>query len=203
MRMQYSMSSAFSGFPYSSGTDGATPGVYATEVTLPPAPGIMWRMYPVQPGDVPFFLTKPAMVGFRNSIDLNFPGLPTINFAMEWTGYFLPSATDTWSFRCISRWGHGFWVSMSAASPSSSNALILAHGWAGGYQTGSMRMYAGIYVRMRIQFFAWTTVANNAIYFFEARPWILRSLPGCADASAIPAVHAGHHLSDSHVGQGH
>ena len=168
MRMQYSSSSAFSGFPFSSGTDGATPGVYSTEVSLPlGAPGVTWRMYPVQPGDVPFFLTKPAVVGFTDNIDLNVPGLPTINFAMEWNGYFLPSATDTWSFRCISRWGHGFWVSMNAASPSSSNALIFAHGWASGYQTGSMRMYSGIYVRMRIQFFAWTTSTNAGIYFLE------------------------------------
>ena len=166
MRLQFGLGSAFSGFPYSSGTDGTVSRAYYTDLNAPPGPGLMWKMYPVNPNGVPFSLTAAALGGFTPAVDLTQPGIPSNNFAMEWTGYFLPSATGTWSFRCIARWGHGFWTGMAAVTPTSSNALIYSNGWTGGYQTGSLSMTAGVYLRLRIQMYA-VGGSNYGIYFLE------------------------------------
>ena len=173
----------------------------------PPGPGMMWKMYPVNPNGVPFSLTAAALGGFTPAVDLTQPGIPSNNFAMEWTGYFLPSATGTWSFRCIARWGHGFWTGVAAVAPSSTNALIYSNGWTGGYQTGSLAMTAGVYVRLRIQMFARGEAANYGIYFLEftqVRSLLYASRRSMRLRGALtPLGRAGHVLPGWHVGAGH
>ena len=173
---QFTRGTSFPTPTWGRGTDGS--GRY---YILPPTPfpgtsGLVWSVY--AGASFPPFNSAaqtPALVGLSTTVDLTPPGLPSNDFAMEWSGYFKPDVTGVWQFRSWARWTHGMWMGWTADSAvgtytSSNNAVSWDSGYAGSYSGGSIALTAGVYYKLRIQFVA-VSGSNTGIFFSEfARP---------------------------------